>query len=431
MWNRVEQFIKKYKLLKDKELYLVALSGGADSVALLLLLDEMGYNVHAVHCNFHLRGAESDRDEQFCQSLCSARNIPFHRVHFDTLAYAEIHHQSVETAARELRYRYFEQLRADLGAAGICVAHHRDDQAETVLMNIIRGTGVRGLVGMRPRNGYLLRPLLCVSRADVEAFLHERGQQYVTDSTNKHDDATRNKVRHHLVPLLKELNAQAVDNIVHMSERMTAVEQLLQERIAPLKGRTELTVSEVMAACPSDYVLYEVLRDYGFNAAQCRQIYDALEAHATGRLFCAADYDLLVDRERLLIERHDDPLSPVRIPEEGTYVLNDHLRLRVGRSEPCVSRRPDVATVDAAKVVFPLQVRTIQPSDRMQPYGMQGTKLLSDMLTDARQTLFDKRRQLVVVDAHNVVVWLVGMRVDQRAAVDDTTREVLTLTLLR
>lgn len=431
MWNRVEQFIKKYKLLDTNELYLVALSGGADSVALLILLDEMGYNVHAVHCNFHLRGDESDRDEQFCQSLCSARNVPFHRVHFDTLAYAELHHLSVETAARSLRYRYFEQLRADLGAAGICVAHHRDDQVETVLMNIIRGTGVRGLTGIRPRNGYLLRPLLCVSRADIEAFLCQRGQQYVTDSTNMDDDATRNKVRHHLVPLLKELNAQAADNIVHLSERMTVVEQLLQERIAALKGRTELTATEVMAACPGDYVLYEVLRDYGFNAAQCRQIYDVLQAGATGRLFSAADYDLLVDRSRMLIERRSEPLPPVRIPEEGVYALADSRRLRVRRCEPAISYRPDTATVDAGKVAFPLTLRRVQTSDRMQPYGMQGSKLLSDMLTDAKLSLLDKRRQLVVVDANGVVVWLVGMRVDQRVAVDDTTREVIELALLR
>ena len=143
MLNKVKDYIRKHKLLNDNDLYIVALSGGADSVALLLLLDEMGYNIHAAHCNFHLRGEESDRDELFCESLCQQKSIPFHRVHFDTLTYAETHKVSVEMAARELRYHYFEELRSDIGATGVCVAHHQDDSVETVLLNLIRGKGLR------------------------------------------------------------------------------------------------------------------------------------------------------------------------------------------------------------------------------------------------------------------------------------------------
>ena len=180
MWSKVDAYIKRYKLLEPSKLYIVALSGGADSVALLLLLKNAGFNVHAAHCNFHLRGAESDRDEAFCEQLCVDKNIPFHRAHFDTRAYAELHKVSIEMAARELRYRWFEQLREDIGAAGICVAHHRDDSVETVILNMVRGTGVHGLAGIRPQNGYILRPLLCVSRAEIEDFLAERGQKYVT-----------------------------------------------------------------------------------------------------------------------------------------------------------------------------------------------------------------------------------------------------------
>lgn len=163
MLSKVKDYIKKHNLLNSNDLYLVALSGGADSVALLLLLDEMGCQLHAVHCNFHLRGEESDRDERFCEQLCQQKNIPFHRIHFDTMTYAETHQVSVEMAARELRYRYFEQLRKDIGAAGVCVAHHRDDTVETVILNLVRGTGLRGLTGIQPKNGNILRPLLGVS----------------------------------------------------------------------------------------------------------------------------------------------------------------------------------------------------------------------------------------------------------------------------
>ena len=227
MWSKVERYINKHKLLNPSELYIVALSGGADSVALLLLLKNAGFNVHAAHCNFRLRGAESDRDEVFCVELCHRLGVELHRVHFDTREYAELHKVSIEMSARELRYKWFEQLREDIGAAGICVAHHRDDSVETVILNMVRGTGVHGLVGIRPRNGYILRPLLCVSRDEIEGFLTSCGQKYITDSTNLEDEATRNKVRHHIIPELQQLNGKALENIQRMTERMAAVEELL------------------------------------------------------------------------------------------------------------------------------------------------------------------------------------------------------------
>ena len=153
MWSKVEAYINKHKLLETSNLYLAALSGGADSVALLLLLKEGGFNVHAAHCNFRLRGAESDRDEAFCVELCRQQGVELHRAHFDTREYAAVHKVSIEMAARELRYRWFSQLREDIGASGVCVAHHRDDSVETVLLNLVRGTGLRGLTGIQPRNG--------------------------------------------------------------------------------------------------------------------------------------------------------------------------------------------------------------------------------------------------------------------------------------
>ena len=165
-------------------LFLVALSGGADSVCLLLAMKRLGYRVEAIHCNFHLRGAESDRDEEFCKRLCEREQIPFHTVHFDTKTYAEVHKVSIEMAARELRYNYFEQLRKAIDAEAILVAHHKNDAVETLLMNLLRGTGIHGLQGIKPRNGRIIRPLLCVSRQEIVEWLNMIGQDYVTDSTN-------------------------------------------------------------------------------------------------------------------------------------------------------------------------------------------------------------------------------------------------------
>lgn len=417
MLSKVARYIGKHKLLNLSELYIVALSGGADSVALLLLLDEMGYKVHAAHCNFHLRGAESDRDEAFCEQLCRDKNIPFHRAHFDTREYAELHKVSTEMAARELRYHWFEQLREDIGATGICVAHHRDDSVETVILNMARGTGVRGLTGIRPRNGYILRPLLCVSRAEIEDFLAQRGQKYVTDSTNLEDEATRNKVRHHIIPELQQLNSKALENIQRMTERMAAVEALLddykQKSVRVEADRTVIRKTDVF----SDYLLYELLADYGFNSVQAVQICASMCADSIGSIFSSADYDLLVDRECLLIEPHLEPMKPLVIPETGVYVLDEEHKIRVESGDFPVSKDPYVATLDASKVNFPLTVRRVEEGDWMVPYGMKGRKLLSDLMTDMKLSIFDKRKQLVIIDNQGIIIWAIGLRVSQNVAI--------------
>ena len=417
MWSKVERYINKHKLLNPSELYIVALSGGADSVALLLLLKNAGFNVHAAHCNFRLRGAESDRDEVFCVELCHRLGVELHRVHFDTREYAELHKVSIEMSARELRYKWFEQLREDIGAAGICVAHHRDDSVETVILNMVRGTGVHGLVGIRPRNGYILRPLLCVSRDEIEGFLTSCGQKYITDSTNLEDEATRNKVRHHIIPELQQLNGKALENIQRMTERMAAVEELLDAYKAQTIVRKEDGIAIRKLDVLNDYLLYELLADYGFNSAQASQICDSMRADSVGSVFSSADYDLLVDRECLLVEPHLEPMKPFVIPETGTYILDEKHKIRVESGAFEVSKDPLVATLDASKVHFPLTVRRAEEGDWMVPFGMSGRKLLSDMMTDLKKSIFDKRKQIVVTDNQGVIIWAVGLRVSQNVAI--------------
>ena len=427
MWSKVEQYIQRNKLLKDSELYLVALSGGADSVALLLLLREAGYQVHAAHCNFHLRGEESDRDEHFCVELCRQLGVDLHRAHFDTLEYAKLHQVSIEMAARELRYRWFDQLCDDIGAAGICVAHHRDDLVETVLLNMVRGTGLRGLTGIQPRNGRVLRPLLCVSRAEIEAFLAERGQVYVTDSTNLEADVLRNKVRLQVLPLLRELNPAVSENIYRMAENVKEAQAVLDAVVDDYRERSKLNLSDLDKYSSSEYIVFEWLKNYGFNGSQVHQLLLA----GTGRVMSSAlGYDVLSDRGRLLVEPSLKPLKPLRIPEEGTYILDEGIRFKVSKSAVYVSKEPLKATLDAGKVFFPLTVRRVEQGDWMQPYGMTGKKLLSDLMTDLKMNLFEKRRQLVVVDAQDRIVWLVGLRTDHRVAVTPATCEVLEITLL-
>ena len=437
MWSKVERYINKHKLLKAKDLYIVALSGGADSVALLLLLKNAGFNVHAAHCNFHLRGSESDRDEAFCVELCQRLGVELHRAHFDTREYAELHKVSIEMAARELRYKWFEQLRQDIGAAGICVAHHRDDSVETVLLNLVRGTGLRGLTGIQPRNGYILRPLLCVSRAEIEAFLTEKGQKYVTDSTNLEADVQRNIVRLEVLPLLRKLNPAVAENVQRTAENLAEAQQVLNVTIANINNSNILELSDLEKCGSSEYLAFEWLKKYGFNGNQVRQILDA----ETGKIVSSSTgYDVLKDRGRLIVEPALEPFKPMRIPEEGTYVIGssdtefgakttENTVFRVRKRPAYVSKEPHVATLDAAKVRFPLTIRRGEEGDWMVPYGMKGRKLLSDLMTDLKMTVFEKRRQLVVVDSQGFIVWAVGLRTAQRTVVTSHTKEVLELVL--
>lgn len=422
MLNKIKDYIRKHKLLNDNDLYIVALSGGADSVALLLLLDEMGYNIHAAHCNFHLRGEESDRDELFCESLCQQKSIPFHRIHFDTLTYAETHKVSVEMAARELRYHYFEELRSDIGATGVCVAHHQDDSVETVLLNLIRGTGLRGLTGIQCRNGHILRPLLCVSRKEIESYLQTKDQSYVIDSTNLEDDMLRNKVRLRVIPLLQELNPAVTENILRTSENLTEAQGILDSIVSLYKNSKSLDLNELKKYGSSEYVLFEWLKDYGFNGVQVKEAMGA----ETGSIFTSSQgYDLLVDRGRFVVEPTLKSLKPLSIPEEGTYVLDEETKISVKKVPVWVSREEHVATLDASKVHFPLTVRRVEKGDKMVPYGMRGHRLLSDIMTDRKMTLFEKRRQIVVVDAKGIIVWLAGIRISDLCQIDDTTTEVV------
>ena len=218
--DKVNKYIERHSLLQKKSKYIVALSGGADSVALLLILLSQGYNVEAAHCNFHLRGDESNRDEKFVTELCHEKNVKLHLAHFDTISYSQLHKVSIEMAARNLRYSYFKQLAKDVKASGICVAHHRDDSVETVLINLIRGTGLHGLTGIHPKNENILRPLLCVSRDEIEDYLKSVNQLYVTDSTNLKDDFIRNKIRLNIIPALREINPSISESIQSTSERI-------------------------------------------------------------------------------------------------------------------------------------------------------------------------------------------------------------------
>ena len=431
MLNSIADFINRHQLLLSNKLYLVALSGGADSVALLLVLKELGYNIEAVHCNFLLRGEESYYDEHFCESLCLREKIKFHHVHFDTNTYAKLHKVSIEMAARELRYRYFEQLRIDIGAVGICVAHHLDDQVETVLMNIIRGTGLKGLTGMSPRNGYVIRPLLETSKSEIVHWLSQRKQSYVTDSSNLVDNVVRNKIRLKVIPLLKDINPCVTDNISKMVRRMVEVERIVSSVVVPFK---EIDIDELLKEPSPSYTLYLSLKDYGFNSTQIDQIAFSLNKGLTGKIWYTDTHQLLFNRRRVIVEPLSKDRKPIILPETGNYVFNSDttfkLELITNLNSYQIERLKNIANLDADKVSFPLIIRQVHEGDRFCPFGMKGSKLLSDYMTDLKMSLFEKRRQLVVEDATGTIIWVVNKRPSELCRISNKTNKILRIEVM-
>ena len=445
MLKRVRDFIDKNGLLCADERHIVALSGGADSVALMLILKRLGYEIEAAHCNFHLRGAESDRDERFVINLCQREGVELHLIHFDTKTYASLHQVSIEMAARELRYRYFEQLRQDIDASEVCVAHHQDDAVETLLMNLIRGTGIHGLTGIRPRNGHVVRPLLCLTRSEILDFLDGIGQNYVTDSSNLVPDVVRNKIRLQVLPLLRSVNPAASVNIARTAQRVGEAEKTFNDAVKTavnkLLADNSVDIDALLREPSPESVLFEILSPLGFTPSQIEQVACCLHSplsnlqppvSKSGRVFSSSTHELLIDRRRLVIGERSAPLPTMRIPETGVYRYSDTLKFRLTTTtDVTVSKDPWCATLDAGKASFPLTIRPVQQGDRFQPYGMKGSRLVSDYMTDRKRSLLDKRRQLVVTDAEGAILWLVGERTDQRFCVDTASRRVLTIQMLK
>lgn len=453
--QQVAGFVARNQLLAADNKYIVALSGGADSVALLLIMKALGYDVEAAHCNFHLRGKESERDENFCVSLCESLGIILHRIHFDTLTYAQLHKVSIEMAARDLRYSYFEQLRRDINADAICVAHHKDDNVETILLNLVRGTGMNGLTGISPRNGFILRPLLCIGREDILEYLEAENQDYVTDSSNLVDDVQRNKIRLNVLPLLENVNPAVKDNILTMARWIAEASTIVEASLSEAKAKSvsslsvaakkhdakpmvndsfSVDISKIEEYPSAEYLLWDILKDYGFNSSQVALVADNLHA-TTGTSWLSSSHELTLDRGRLILTPLDkEEGRQMRIPEAGTYVYTELCKLKIEQKEInenyTISRSSDKVCLDAQKVKFPLMIRRVVRGDRFVPFGMKGSKLVSDFLTDQKVALPLKRRQLVVADAGGNILWVVGKRLDGRFAVSPCSKSVVEISLL-
>lgn len=441
--DKVTNFIDRHRLLSPGDTVVVGCSGGADSVALLCVLHAQGYRCVAAHCNYHLRGEESNRDMRHVEALAGRLGVDLCVRDFDVDARRASTGESLEMACRELRYAWFEELADRERAAAVAVAHHREDQAETFFLNLLRGTGLRGLGGMAPRRGRVVRPLLDCTRAEIESYIHALGESWVDDSTNAGFDFARNRLRHRLLPLLDELRPGAVEYVVAAMERLREAESFAAdaaraavERHTAPDGSTDL---RALAREPhAAYVLYEYLRGEGYRRPQTD---DMLRAAAGGGAAefrggsgthrravdhgmlrpATADTSAMQGDAAIDIDIARGVVSPVRI------VVSRH---PVADFRP--ERDPSVMYLDASALDGSpcWQLRHRRRGDRMRPFGMKGTRLVSDIYAQARLSEADKRAAWLLT-RDGEIIWAPGLRASAHFAVGPGTRQYLRLQIIK
>lgn len=435
MLDKIKRYIADNKLFEQSDKLLVGLSGGADSMALLNVLIELKYDCVAAHCNFHLRGEESDKDQLYVEDWCNVNNIPLITVDFDTTKYAADNKISIEMAARELRYGWFERVRKEHDADYIAVGHHLNDSIETFLLNLIRGTGISGLSGIAPKNGRVVRPLLSVSREEIEEYLDGKATNFRVDSTNLEDIYTRNFVRLNLLPSLEKINPSINDAIARTSKNLSEVEKVyrhvMEKDIKVVLLDNVIDIEKLKQTISPQSVLFEILFPLGFSPSSIEDVLDSIDA-TPGKVFYSPSHRLIKDRISLLI----DELSTNEV-ENRTFTINKgntHIDLPLDMSfdvKPYpvdITKSPKYLYLDADLITYPLVLRKWQLGDWFVPFGMKGRKKLSDFFTDQKFSIKDKEDVWILVSGEDIV-WVVGHRSDDRFRVTPKTKNILVINI--
>jgi tRNA(Ile)-lysidine synthase len=437
MQQKVENYILKQHLLTRNGKIILGVSGGTDSVALLHILISLGYDCVIAHCNFHLRMVESDRDELFVRKLAKIYKIPYHSIHFETIKYADEHKISIEMAARDLRYNWFYDLLEKLNAQAIAIAHHADDSIETLLINLVRGTGLRGLTGITARNKNVVRPLLCCTRSELEDYLITHNLDHIEDSTNATSDYKRNKFRNEVLPLLTEINPsvrQTLYNSIEYLEGNLAIYQQAIEKIEETivykqPGLIKMDIEIIKKQVHIPTVMFELLHPYGFSSAQIAQITEQLDAES-GKQFFSETYRIVKDRKYLILNaKNENPTEEYSI-SQTTAEIHEPFSMKINRlavdSDFTISKENNLIHLDSSKLIFPLILRRWQEGDTFYPLGMNKRKKVSDFFIDNKLSLWEKEQSWLLVSG-NDIVWIVGQRVDNRFRVTNETSEVIEL----
>jgi tRNA(Ile)-lysidine synthase len=418
--RKVRQSIESQKLLSFPSKIIVGLSGGADSVVLLYVLQRLGYDCVAAHCNFHLRGEESFADEKFSEDVAKSLEIPFLKQDFDTEKIATERGISIEMAARDLRYAWFETLRQAQNADVIAVAHHRDDSIETMLLNLIRGTGIKGLTGIVPKNGNIIRPLLCVSKQEILDFVKTKELSFRTDSSNLQDEYTRNKIRLSLLPLLKTINPSVDEALLRTMEHLNETEKIYQEAIKTgiLKvfdfERGQINIAQLRLLPSPESVLFELLKIYGFGRETVQDIVRAIDSQS-GKEFYSADYRLIRDRDYFLLVPREQ-----KTDDKNQILTDKDIQIIAIDANFTIKKDKNIAYFDADKLQFPLHIRKWEIGDKFVPFGMNSLKKVSDYFTNHKFSKIEKENTRLLISGEDII-WIIGHRTDNRYRITPDT----------
>jgi len=431
------QFFEKRNLLKGR--FLAAVSGGIDSVVLCELCKQAGIDFAIAHCNFQLRGEESERDERFVRSLGENYGVEVLVKKNDTVAYAEKNRLSVQEAARELRYQWFAELRNARGFAYTLLAHHADDNLETLLMNFFRGTGLQGLTGMpvEDKKRGVLRPLLNFRRDEIEAFAKENQLQWVEDSSNSSTKYTRNFFRHELIPAIKKVYPQVEENLLDNIERFKKINTLYQLSVEKLKQEVcERQLNEVripirkLMKYENTSLIFEIIKEFGFGEKQVQEVVKLTEAES-GKFIANEKYQIIRHRNWLIIAPKISEGHTIAIEKEQQQVSfsNGLLELQwLSLAKFSLDKSPAMAQLDAKHIEFPLLLRKWKPGDYFYPLGMRKKKKLARFFIDQKLSK-NQKENVWVVESNKKIIWVVGMRIDDRFKIELSTKQVLQLTV--
>ncbi|MEN9523611.1 MAG: hypothetical protein RL065_1988 [Bacteroidota bacterium] len=435
--KRLNEFIAKQKLFSANEKIIVACSGGCDSVVLAVLLYQLNYKIVLAHCNFQLRGDEANGDEQFVKLLAEQLKIDFHVICFDTEKYAVENKLSIQQAARNLRYEWFEKLRLEIGFDKIATAHHLNDSIETTFINLIRGTGIAGLTGISSKNNKIVRPLLFADRNEIEQCAKQNNISFRTDSSNLNDDYTRNKIRHQIIPLLKEINPSFEKTMLKNIERFTAVENIFEasvhrkinKALVKLGNEWKINLKLIHHHLAYSTLLFEMLKPFGFNASQVDDIVEAKELKSGAEYF-SEKYRMVLHQHFLVITENkpiDNSVIFIQQHQEKAELQNELLKIKVSDrlGELKFDDNKNMAMMDFKNITFPLVVRRWKQGDYFYPLGMnKKKKKLSDFFTQQKLSKVDKEKVWLLCSG-DYILWVIGMRQDERFKVTEQTKQII------
>ncbi|TLV01306.1 tRNA lysidine(34) synthetase TilS [Dyadobacter luticola] len=432
-------FINQFGLDFKEGRTLLTVSGGIDSVVLANLFHKMGFKAGIAHCNFGLRGEESDEDERFVRALAAHYGFDFYVKNFDVKGFVKDHAMSTQMAARELRYKWFEEIRERHHYRWIATAHHANDSFETVLLNLARGTGLAGLHGISGINGMLVRPLLYATRSDIEAYAEKYDMKWREDRSNDSDDYKRNLLRHHAMPVFKRLNPSLEQTFKKTSEKLKSADNLLNEFLAGWaanviefdRKQVKIKIDQIKSASEPEYRLWHIVQKYGFQYGQIAQILQLIGA-VSGSIFMSATHRLLVDRQHLIIKEKKNGIAEesYTVTEIQDQILTGGVMLTFtkmdGSALKNLSTDHNTLLVEERMLIFPLTIRSWQQGDKFQPFGMQGKqKKISDLLIDRKLSLFEKEEVQVLINGNDDIIWVIGYQSDERYRVGKNPLTVL------